>query len=251
MSPNRPANIDALQHSIAAELSVMGEGTPYIADANEPDPRYLGYGVRAPEMKRFLARLKPEFSALGTEQKIELATRLITSGYGEQKAVAIPLLEQVHAHFTPDRFDQLEALVRGLHGWSKIDSITKRLLPDVLERHRKETLELLGNWNACDDRWLRRASVVLFTRKVAKSVIFKDVALRHCDALIHDDEHLVQTGVGWCLRDLMRRHKEELLAYVVRLRKAGVSSKITLYALRDIKGEARKADLQQGAKSLE
>ncbi|MEM0900384.1 MAG: hypothetical protein AAGI92_10605, partial [Pseudomonadota bacterium] len=68
-------DFDTLQTSIAARLSAMGNGTPYIADANEPDPRYLGYGVRAPEMKRFLAGLKPEFRALDTKQKIELATR--------------------------------------------------------------------------------------------------------------------------------------------------------------------------------
>ena len=135
----------------------------------------------------------------------------------------------------------------GLHGWSKIDSVTKLFLPTILARHTQETIELLERWNISDDRWLRRASVVLFTRKVAKSVLYKDVARRFCQALIHDNEHLVQTGVGWCLRDLMRWHKEEILPYVAELRRSGVSSKITLYALRDIKGDERKAILQSTA----
>ncbi len=238
-------NVDALQHAISSKLSCLGETTPYAADANEPDPRYLGYGVRAPEMKRFLTSLKPDFAALDTEQKVNLATNLIASGYGEQKSVALALLEEVPEYFTPGRFDQLEDLVSGLHGWSKIDGVTKLFLPSILQRHEREMIELLSSWNTHGDRWLRRASVVLFTRKVAKSGLFKDVALRHCDVLIRDAEHLVQTGVGWCLRDLMRWHREEILPYVVDLRRMGVSSKITLYALRDIKGEERKAVLHQ------
>lgn len=243
MTDHRPINIGAFHDAIASKLSALGDGTPYIADANEPDPRYLGYGVRAPEMKRFIQDLKKDISSLSTEQKVELAKRLIASGYGEQKSVALALLEQVPEHFTPARFGELEGLVSGLHGWSKIDGVTKSFLPSILKNHEHELIDLLGRWNLHDDRWLRRASVVLFTRKVAKSGSFKDVALRHCNELIHDSEHLVQTGVGWCLRDLMRWHREEILSYVRDLRRTRVSSKITLYALRDIKGEERKAIL--------
>ncbi|MEL6171406.1 MAG: hypothetical protein AAFR02_05255, partial [Pseudomonadota bacterium] len=92
MNQSLPVDIETLQTAIATKLSVLGHGTPYVADANEPDPRYLGYGVRAPEMKKFVASLKPEFAVLGTVQKLELAKRLIASGYGEQNAVAIALL---------------------------------------------------------------------------------------------------------------------------------------------------------------
>ena len=108
-------------------------------------------------------------------------------------------------------------------------------------------INLLDLWNVSADHWLRRASVGIFTRKVAKSGQFKEVALRHCQALIHDAEHLVQTGVGWCLRNLMRWRKEEILAYILDLRRMGVSSKITLYALREIKGVERKNVLRQTA----
>jgi len=198
-------------------------------------------------MKRFLASLNPQISALNAEGKIDLAKRLIASGYGEQKAVAIALLEKVPECFPQDRFRLLEDLISGLHGWGKIDSVTKLFLPSILRRHTQETIELLERRNVGNDRWLRRASVVLFTRKVAKSGRYKDIACRFCHALIHDKEHLVQTGVGWCLRDLMRWHKGEILPYVVELRRVGVSSKITLYALRDIRGEEHKAVLLSSA----
>ena len=86
---------------------------------------------------------------------------------------------------------------------------------------------------------MRRASVVLFTRKVARSGKYNDVALAHCDNLKHDPEDMVRKGVGWSLKDLMRSDKKRVLDYVVSLRQQGVSSVITLYALRDIKGAER------------
>ena len=247
MTNRRPVQkMDALHLTISNGLSNLGKDTPYVADANEPDPRYLGYGVRAPEMRRFISSLRPELSQLYAEQKGALANRLIHSGYGEQKSVALALLERVPDYFTPVRFDLLDDLMRQLHGWSKVDAFTKAFLPGILERHEKELTEVLRRWNRDSDPWLRRASVVLFTRKVAQSGLYKDIALEHCDALLHDVEHLVQTGVGWCLRELMRWHKEEILRYVRGLRRMGVSSKITLYALRDITGEERKTILDHG-----
>lgn len=190
-------------------------------------------------MKALIAKHKAEIRDLDLQDKLDLATTLIRSGYGEQKSVALHVLQQVSSYFTPNRFDLLDELVRGLHGWSKIDSITGTVLKDVLERHPKELIKLVERWNSDVDLWMRRASVVLFTRKVARSGKYNDVALRHCDNLKHDPQDMVRKGVGWALKDLMRCDKKRVLAYVISLRQQGVSSVITLYALRDIKGAER------------
>jgi 3-methyladenine DNA glycosylase AlkD len=229
----------SLRKRMVADLVSAGRGSPYAADANEPDPRYRGYGVRAAAMRDIHAKYKAEIRNLGEQQKLALATALVESGYGEQKGVALRILEQMPAYFTPDRFDVLDGLMRGLHGWSKIDGFTGSLLRDVLERHPNELLTLVRRWNKDPDLWMRRASVVLFTRKVARTGKFTDVALSHCDNLKHDREDMVRKGVGWSLKDIMRADKKRVLEYVVSLRNQGVSSVITLYALRDIKGAER------------
>lgn len=235
--------IDDVYKCIVSELASAGQGTPYKADANEPDPRYLGYGVRAPAMKRLISNFRSTLSMLNVDEKVELASRLIKSGYGEQKTVALYLLDQIPDYFSPDRFELLDALIRRLHGWSKIDAYTGSLLRYVLEAHPTEFLGLLETWNADDDLWLRRASVVIFTRKVSRTGLYTKTALEHCDNLKHDPERLVQTGVGWCLRDLMRHDKQQILNYVLELRREKISSNITLYALRDIVGKEREAIL--------
>ncbi|UCG22883.1 MAG: DNA alkylation repair protein, partial [Chloroflexota bacterium] len=54
---------------------------------------------------------------------------------------------------------------------------------------------------------------------------------------------LVQKGVGWALKDNLRGDHDKVLAYVKELRRQGVPSTITLYAIRDLKGEERQAVL--------
>jgi len=93
--------------------------------------------------------------------------------------------------------------------------------------------------------WKRRASVVAFVRKVGESGLFTNQALQLCEQLIWDDQDLVRKGVGWCLKDVMRGDKRTVLSYVRQLRQRRVSSIITLYALRDIRGAERAAILQR------
>ena len=85
--------------------------------------------------------------------------------------------------------------------------------------------------------WKRRASVVIFTRKVGESGRFTKEALELCENLIWAKEDLVRKAVGWCLKDVMRGDKKKVLKYVKDLRKRGVPSIITSYAIRDLRGK--------------
>lgn len=237
-------NTPKLYKKIVTCLERAGRNSPYESDANEPDTRYRGYGVRAPEMKGLLAGFRNELKALLPSDSLELAIRLVESGFGEQKTVALFLFEKMVDYFEPENFELLDHIFRNLHGWSKIDAFTGLFLRQILLSHPEDSLNLVNQWNNDNDVWLRRASVVLFTRKVASSGQFTDNALRYCDHLKFDTEDLVQTGVGWCLKDLRQCDKARILPYIVDLRKQNVSSTITLYALRGVKGKERERILK-------
>ena len=70
------------------------------------------------------------------------------------------------------------------------------------------------------------------------------MALELCNNLLWDNEDLVRKGVGWALKDNMRFDKKRVVEYVKDLRRKGVSSTITLYAIRDLKGEERREVLR-------
>ena len=231
-----------LYSQIVADLEMAGRESLYRADANEPDPRYKSYGVRAEGQKKIIRAHRKAIRTLNQSEQIALAKRLIQSRYGEQQRVGLFILEPLAAYFVPERFDELDGLVRCLHGWSKIDGFSGTLLRDILFQYPLEMAQWVRQWNQDSDMWLRRASVVLFTRQVARSGQFNDFALEMCHNLIHDPELLVQKGVGWALKDLMRSDKPRLIETVKSLRAQGVASVITLYAIKDLKA-AERADI--------
>jgi 3-methyladenine DNA glycosylase AlkD len=235
--------VEQLHNSIVADLERAGGESRYRADADEPDPRYMSYGVRAAGKKEIFRAHRPTIRRLDQQEQMELARQLVESEYGEQQSMALFILEPFADYFSPDKFSELDHLVRCLHGWSKIDAYTGSLLREVLFLHPKELIDLIGQWNLDEDLWLRRASVVLFTRKVAESGQFNDRALNFCENLIYDPEILVQKGVGWSLKDLMRVDKERIVDFVVDLRAGGVSGAITQYAIKDLKDDERAAIL--------
>ena len=59
-----------LQQQIHQELRELAVGTAYAADANEPDPRYRGYGVRMPAMRALIKKLKPAFRKLDPDERL-------------------------------------------------------------------------------------------------------------------------------------------------------------------------------------
>ena len=123
--------------------------------------------------------------------------------------------------------------------WGNTDLFCGAVLQPMLKRIPEQVIELLRKWNQSENKWKRRASVVTFTRKTAEQGKFIDTALELCDNLIWDQEDLVRKGVGWALKDNMRFDKQRVLQYVQGLRRKGVSSTITLYAIRDLEGDER------------
>ena len=83
-----------------------------------------------------------------------------------------------------------------------------------------------------------------FIQKVAKSGEFLDDALRLCENLVWDTEDIVRKGVGWTLKVNMDYEQERVLDYVKDLRRRGVSSTITLYAIEKLPPEMRKEVLK-------
>ena len=81
--------------------------------------------------------------------------------------------------------------------------------------------------------------MVTFVRKVAESGEFTDEVIHLCENLIMDREDIVQKGVGWALKDNLRSAPDRILPYIKDLRRRGVSSTITLYAIRDLRGVKR------------
>jgi len=238
-------NADDIYQSILRELKFCALNSTYKQDADERDPKYKSYGVRIPQVREIIKSHRQEILRLSHEARLELARKLIISEIGEQQTIAFFVLESMTVYFTPDKFHLLDEFISHMFGWSKIDGFCGGFLQMILEKYPEPLIALVKKWNKSNNVWEKRASVVLFTRKIAVSGKYNDIALSLCNNLVHDNHDLIRKGVGWALKDMMRSDKQRITEYVKDLRNQNVSSVITLYAMKDLSSEERREILHQ------
>jgi 3-methyladenine DNA glycosylase AlkD len=234
--------IKELYSNIVRQLQKKGDAK--IASKKIERAQYFGidyksYGIEESEEIELIRSHLNNFEQLSLEERFELAKMFYTSGFSEQANFGDAILELSVEDLTPTQYDFLDEIAGCLSNWAQTDWLCSRVVQPLLKRFPEETLNLLRKWNGCRNMWKRRASVVAFTRKIGESGMFTDEALELCNNLVWDREDLVRKGVGWALKDNMRGAKKRVLDYVKSLRRKGVSSVITLYAIRDLKGRER------------
>jgi 3-methyladenine DNA glycosylase AlkD len=202
--------------------------------------QYISYSLKAADFHRLMKEFRPRFLKLGLKERLELAKRLLNKHIGELGHAALFVLGESVKELKPKHFSLFDSMAEDFKSWSHVDGFSIGVAGLLLLKFRDETLSLLEDWNRSPNRFKRRASVVTFTWKVAESGEFTEEALQLCENLIWDKEDIVRKGVGWALKDNMRSAPKCVLSYVEDLRRRGVSSTITLYAIRDLSTAQRK-----------
>jgi len=201
------------------------------------------YGLKAPDIYAIYKRHRRSFQQLTHKDKLSLAKQCMKSEFFEEQGIGITALGYAIDDMTVKDLKVIDEVTKYLRNWGVTDwfgSITQPLL----EKFPKAMIKQLRRWNKSDHTWQQRLSVVTFTRKIGESGKYTDIALELCDNLIWDERDLIRKAVGWCLKDIMRGDKQKVIAYVKELRRMGVSSTVTLYAVRDLKGRERQEILK-------
>jgi len=87
------SQVSNLHNLIIGDLEVAGLSSPYAADANEPDPRYKSYGVRAPAKKKIFATHRPVIRTLSLHQQTDMITKRARPIFWDSSSRKSPLLE--------------------------------------------------------------------------------------------------------------------------------------------------------------
>lgn len=211
---------------------------------------YLSYGLKASEFRKILKEFHSQFLKLSYQERMDLALQFLQEHVGELGHVGLHIITLSVKDLGPKHFAYLDGLPEHFRSWSHVDHLSLGVMQPLLWRYRKETLELLEEWSRSPIRWKRRASVVTFVRKVAESGEFTEEVISLCENLIWDEEDIVLKGVGWVLKDNLRSAPDRIFLYIKDLRRRGVSSMITLYAIRDLRGVKRQEVLAVKKKTV-
>jgi len=197
------------------------------------------YGLRASEIHALIKTLRPVFRDLTDDQRLKLSLQLFRSRYEEEAAIGTALAAMSLDAVDFSRFDYLDQSMDLCCNWPMCDSFSLYVLQPLLKKQNGPLLDLLRQWTGSRNMWKRRASVVAFTRKAGASGRYAEQVLEFCETLLFDPEDLVQKGVGWALKDNLRGNRKRVVSYIKSCRRRGVSSVITLYAIRDLRGSER------------
>ena len=213
--------------------------------AAEIDKKYHKYdghrslGIKAGVLDKLLKQYKTEVKNLSCKEAFALAQMLYKDKIEDTILAGNFVLQNKIDCIGKSELPLLDKALDSFCSWSTIDDFCIDVLQPILLKYPNDMLRFLKKWNQSKSMWKRRASVVVFVRKVGESGKFTNEALALCENLIFDKEDLVQKGVGWCLKDVMRGDKKKVFEYVKKLRKRSVPATITLYAIRDLKGSER------------
>jgi 3-methyladenine DNA glycosylase AlkD len=227
---------DELTHDIQA---AAGFQEPVPETRYHKQREYLSYGLPMAELWRIMKSFRPQIMAEPLAERLDLATRLLGRHIGEFGHAGIYVIVRSQAELWPINFPYLDQRIDDFRSWSHVDYFCGEVMQPLLGRYRAETLAQLDIWSRSPNRFKRRISVVTFARKVGASGRYTAECLAICDKLIWDPEDIVQKGVGWALKENYKAAPDTIVDYVKQLRRMGVPSTITLYAIRDLKGEAR------------
>jgi len=185
-------------------------------------------GVRVPAVVRLAADWWPSASHLSA-QRLDMAFQLITSEYAEDKLAGIVCLQLTvppkhwlarspPSHVSGDSTAILDRVKETYDGgyvseWATGDQLCTRVLGPLVQAHGRAVAEEIAGWATAPNLWRRRAAAVAL-RAASADAAYHNLLHGILSQLLPSEERFIQTGVGWLLADLARRHPDVAATWV-------------------------------------
>ncbi len=173
------------------------------------------YGVRYPVIRKIASTYFAALKGKGKGEVFALCEELMSSGLQEPLVVALDWAQRMRKHYKPEDFETFrEWTEKYVTNWAACDGMCIGPLGTLLSLY-PELMEKTFHWTNSGNRWLRRAaavSLILPTRKQN----FLQQNFKVADALLLDEDDLVQKGYGWMLKEASNRYPKEVFQYVMR-----------------------------------
>lgn len=173
------------------------------------------FGVKNPVASKIGNK---HFKALKNKNKTEifnLCEELWRSGYMEESLIACNWSYYVRNEYEPKDFKMFEKWVGNyVDNWASCDTLCNHSIGAFVETY-PEYVSDLKKWTASPNRWMRRASAVSLIIPARKGKFMQEI-FEIADALLLDEDDLVQKGYGWMLKAASQAHQEQVFNYVVK-----------------------------------
>lgn len=175
------------------------------------------YGVKSATVDKIG---KNYFKSVGGRKKtqiFDLCEELWRSGYMEESFIACHWSYFIRKQYEPGDLKIFEKWIRDYIGnWASCDTLCNHTVGAFVEMY-PEFVPELKKWAMEESRWMRRAAAVSLIIPARKGKFLPDI-FAIADALLLDQDDLVQKGYGWMLKAASHTHQKEVFDYIMEKR---------------------------------
>jgi 3-methyladenine DNA glycosylase AlkD len=175
------------------------------------------YGVAAPQVKKLEQEVWRQVKGWSVEDRNWLCTESMKSGMIEEGVLVCYLYRRLAKTFGESEFSLFGRWIdRYVRNWAHCDGIAAALIAAAIENEPALIFRLFP-WTTSRNRWKRRAAAVSLVREARRGRHIPEI-LQMAEALIRDEDEMVQKGVGWLLKEAYPPNPEPVVAFLLRWR---------------------------------
>jgi 3-methyladenine DNA glycosylase AlkD len=176
------------------------------------------YGVPTPVVRKLSSEFFLKVKKKPKHEILQLCNDLLTSGYSEERTIAFDWAFRLRKVYEKADFRLLETwLMKHVHGWGACDDLCTHALGAFIYQF-PQFVKKTREWTRSENRWVRRASAVCLIYSVRRKEHLSDV-FETADALLTDQDVMVQKGYGWMLKEASNNYPKEVFDYVMKNRR--------------------------------
>ncbi len=126
------------------------------------------------------------------------------------------LLEKMDSQFGDREFKLFESWLDRISSWADHDALVHDLIAPMVVASSARA-KAVFRWAKSRDRWHRRAACVALIRGTREKKFFPEIK-KLSDALLADEDDMVQKGLGWLLRETAKFDAKRTVPYLMKIR---------------------------------
>jgi 3-methyladenine DNA glycosylase AlkD len=146
----------------------------------------------------------------------QVADQLFSGKVLEERVAAVFLLEGLDLQCGDREFAMFESWLDRISSWADHDGLVHYLISPLIAAEPARA-KFVFRWAKSAKRWHRRAACVALIRGARAKMFFPEIT-RLSDALLDDNDDMVQKGLGWLLRETAKFDAKRIVPYLMKIR---------------------------------
>lgn len=173
------------------------------------------YGLKNGEVHLIAKKYFPEIKSLGKEKIFLLCEELFKSGMHEEGIIAIDWCLKLKKEYAINDLNLFERWIENyVTNWALCDGFGNHCVGEFLLKF-PEKLPVLNKWTKSKNRWMRRSAAVSLIVPARKGLYLNE-SIRIAEALLMDEDDLVQKGYGWLLKGQSESHLKTVFDFIMK-----------------------------------